>query len=104
VNRGVSYSTLAAREVGTTAAEYDEKAPGLGHRFLDEIEHAEYQIARFPESAPAFGSKFRRILLNRFPFGLVYTLRGDQIWIVAVMHQRRGPSFISRRLKKEGGV
>jgi hypothetical protein len=36
----VQFSPLASREVASTADEYEEKAPGLGEKFISEVEAA----------------------------------------------------------------
>ena len=95
----VQFSPLASREVATTAREYEEKAPGLGEKFIVEVEAATQQVSAFPESAPAFGRRLRRQLLNRFPFALLYSVNEESVWVVAVMYQGRGPVFIAKRLK-----
>jgi plasmid stabilization system protein ParE len=95
----VRFSPLASREVAGTAREYQAKAPGLGEKFISEVETATRQISAFPESAPAFGERLRRRILKRFPFALLYSVREDLVWIVAIMHQSRGPVFIAERLK-----
>ena len=95
----VRFAPLASREVAATASEYEEKAPGLGQKFISEVETATEQLAQFPDSAPRFGARLRRKLLKRFPFALLYSARDEVVWIVAVMHQSRGPTFIAKRLK-----
>ena len=39
----------------------------------------------------------RRCLTNRFPFGIVYTLKDGTIVIVAVMHLNREPDYWKKR-------
>jgi plasmid stabilization system protein ParE len=96
------FSELASRELVRTARDYESKAPGLGGLFLTEVEAATEQIQRFPESAPVFGARLRRKILNRFPYAVLYATAAEVIRIVAIMHQHRGPDFIARRLRIEG--
>ncbi|MFN2444408.1 MAG: type II toxin-antitoxin system RelE/ParE family toxin [Vicinamibacterales bacterium] len=46
---------------------------------------------------PATGAPYlvntRRVLLRRFPFFVVYRVRGDDVQIVAVAHARRRPGY-----------
>jgi hypothetical protein len=39
--------------------------------------------------------------LKRFPYGIVYQIRGDEISIVAVAHLHRQPGYWSERLKDQ---
>ena len=95
----VRFSPLASREVQVTAREYERKAPGLGERFIAEVEAATGQLSAFPGSGTGFGPRLRRRLVTRFPFALLYSVREECVWVVAVMHQSRGPTFLARRLE-----
>ena len=46
-----------------------------------------------PESAPRIGGEFRRRRVRKFPYGIVYTTRGNIIAVVAVMHLHREPGY-----------
>lgn len=35
----------------------------------------------------------RRVLVRRFPFNVIYRLRGDELQIVAFAHTRRKPGY-----------
>jgi len=35
--------------------------------------------------------------MNRFPYGIVYTTHGDDIFVVAVMHLHRKPDYWQTR-------
>lgn len=53
--------------------------------------------------APAVGAPYvagtRRLLARRFPYAVVYRVRGEQVVeIVAVAHYRRRPGYWRRRL------
>jgi plasmid stabilization system protein ParE len=95
----VRFAPLAASELVTTARHYEDIAPGLGETFITAVEAATEQIAAFPESAPAFGPNLRRKLVSRFPFSVIYSVRNESIWVVALMHQSRGPIYVAERLK-----
>ncbi len=44
------------------------------------------------EAGRALAGKVRRLLLGRFPYGLLYTLNPDAIRILAVMNVKRRPA------------
>jgi len=94
-------SSTAARELVGESSKYESKAEGLGTLFIQEFESAVGQIQRFPESGSRFGVRFRRVLMRRFPYAIVYSPSGQVLRIVAIMHQHRGPEFIASRLDKE---
>jgi len=42
-------------------------------------------------------NEFRRSLVNRFPFGILYSVQNDQIYILAVMHLHKEPGYWKKR-------
>ena len=86
---------LAAAEEEMTAAArfYERQCPGLGQRFLDEVERAMTFIQDMPEASPVIHSSVRRKLLRHFPHALLYRLEPERIIVLAVMHLRRKPGY-----------
>lgn len=62
----------AKREMIASALFYEERSPGLGSLFLDEVERGFRRIAERPEAWTEFSSPNRRLLLIEFPFGIIY--------------------------------
>ncbi|MEA2561515.1 MAG: hypothetical protein QOH06_3019 [Acidobacteriota bacterium] len=89
----VSYTSRAREELFDAADYYDLESPGLGSSFLAAVSQALEQIMLYPESAPAVRGRVRRKTVQRFPYSLLYSLRGQTIRIVAVMNQKRRPSY-----------
>jgi plasmid stabilization system protein ParE len=89
----VRFLTLAQQEVDDTVAWYNEQVDGLGQEFLDELDRAIRRVAAYPMSCPEIDSGLRRCLLARFPYGVVYSLEGDTIVVVAVSHLHREPRY-----------
>lgn len=93
----VEYHPQANQELAAAALFYHQQAVGLGGEFLDEVEHAESVIVRFPEAGRLLRGDTRRISLRRFPFALIYQARGEHLWILAVAHERRRPGYWAAR-------
>ena len=83
----------AEQEMFDAACYYEMQAPGLGADFLNKIELAFQDIATTPERWPIVRDTIRRRLIRRFPFSLLYRIDHDEIIILAVMHQKRHPSY-----------
>ncbi len=88
----------AEGELYAAAARYEDRVPGLGLGFLDEVERAMTWVCehppasqRWPDVPPDLG--IRRKLLDRFPFGLPYLQLDDQIVVLAVAHLSREPAY-----------
>ena len=76
---------------------YESRAAGLGLEFARAIDAAVASAVRNPEAYSLVASSCRRVLLRRFPFSLVYRVRGDELLVVAVFHHRRDPTVLAQR-------
>jgi plasmid stabilization system protein ParE len=77
---------------------YEEQAPGLGSRFMDEM------LAQIQRLRPFAGTHSRRLdhyfaLADVWPWAIYYILEQDKMIIAAVLDCRRNPDFIQRRLR-----
>jgi len=93
MNRQVSFPAMAEQELNDAAGYYDALRPGLGQAFLDEIERAVTQILAYPEAAPLVNRIVRRKLVRRFPYSVMYSIRPEDIRILAIAHQKRRPFY-----------
>ena len=85
------FTSAALSELREAVLYYEQKERGLGARFLDEIDAAVDRILRFPRAWHPMSARSRRCRTHRFPFGLLYQIRQDEILITAVMDLRRNP-------------
>lgn len=67
--------------------------------FREELRQAVDAIAVHPHAWPRYGSRTRRYVFPRYPFSLVYLVRGTEIEVVAVAHGRRRPGYWRSRLR-----
>jgi plasmid stabilization system protein ParE len=87
------YLPSAREELNEAAAFYDASVPGLGEAFLDDVERAIATVRKIPGIGASVGRGFRKAILRRFPFTIVYAQRDEEIVIVAIAHQRRRPGY-----------
>lgn len=80
------------QDLSDAAVWYEEQLPGLGHRFLDEVQVALSAIAATPVMHPIVHRNTRRALIHRFPFGVYYQVDNAAIVVLAIMHGSRDPS------------
>jgi toxin ParE1/3/4 len=80
-------------EVKSSYDWYQEQADGLGEDFLNELEYSYQAIIEFFDTWPKFSRGFRRFILSRFPFSVIYRKKNQSIYIVAVMHNSRKPGY-----------
>lgn len=70
---------------------YDEQRAGLGKDFVQEVETALGAIRSNPARFSPIYRHFRRALLHRFPYGIVFAVSDDTVQVVACLHARRDP-------------
>ena len=90
----------AAREEFTAAVQwYEEQRPGLGAEFFDAVVATTDRIDAHPEigTPTSADHQTRRVLVQRFPYQVVYRLLLDEIVIIAVAHLKRRPGYWKER-------
>lgn len=90
----------AEDEMMEAAVFYQEQADGLGERFLDDVEQATRLLSEQPLIGQRIDNHLHRLLLQHFPFSLIYSLEQNEILIIAVAHQRRRPDYWQERLRR----
>ncbi|MFA6009148.1 MAG: type II toxin-antitoxin system RelE/ParE family toxin [Desulfobacteraceae bacterium] len=85
-------------DIGEAYKWYQQQAQGLGDDYIIELELAFQTIAEISYIWPKFKKKFRRYILSRFPFAVIYKESGHKLYVVAVMHQSRKPNYWIKRL------
>ena len=93
MSSALSIHAAAETEINEAADYYDLESSGLGGVFLDEVERALAQVTDFPDAAAPVRAGVHRRLLRKFPYALLYSLRADEIRILAVAHQKRRPFY-----------
>ena len=92
-------ATNCARKSHEADQWYEEKRPGLGEDFLKELESAYLRVEDHPHryarlTVPSMKDReFRRLLLRRFPYKVIYEIRSEVVVVLAVAHGRRRPNY-----------
>ena len=68
---------------------YETKLAGLGDDFISAVEDTIATIIEHPESHAIFIDDYRKVNTRRFPFKLIYSLKGETITIWSVFHHSR---------------
>ncbi len=76
---------------------YETLQDDLGLEFAQEVFDAIQRILEYPLAWQSMTLKTRRCLINRFPFGIIYQIRENDIVIVAVMHLHKKPNYWKKR-------
>jgi len=92
----------ADTELTDIARWYEQKQRGLGRDFLAQVLDAyaaiEQTPTRFPRLDTDIPLHLRRYRLHRFPHGIIYEVRQDDIRVLAIAHPSRDPNYWISRL------
>src|SRR5512134_3766230 len=94
----VRFHPAAAQEAESAYDWYGARNPFAAHGFREELRLAVDAVAQHPLTWPRHGRQARRYVFPRFPFSLVYRMRGDEVEVLAVAHGRRRPGYWRSRL------
>jgi len=88
-----SFLEIAQIELDEAIEYYNYELPGLGDAFLTEVLSALDRIGEFPEAWSPCSKRTRRCQTRRFPYGVIYQIRGQEILIVAIANLHRKPDY-----------
>ena len=77
---------------------YEEIETGLGYNFAIEVYSAIQRSLTLPNAWTLIDDEIRRSLVNRFPFGVLYSQEKDGLFILAVMNLHRDPEYWKNRI------
>ena len=86
------FTAAALTELTQAILYYEQRENGLGTAVLNEIEATVNRILQHPTAWHPLSPRTRRCRTHRFPFGLIYQIRTDELLITSVMDLRRDPA------------
>ena len=89
----VVVSSSAQEDMLTASRYYLEQSPDLPDAFLGELNDAFQLIAENPDIGSPIGDGNRKVVLQRFPFLVIYRREKTTCIVLAVGHQRRRPNY-----------
>jgi len=91
--RNVKFIAPARREFLEEVGYYNGKQPGLGARFAEEVEAATARALAYPDAGSPASRSTKRVLVNHFPFSIIYRTSENGIVIFAVANYSRIPEY-----------
>ena len=76
---------------------YEDCEQGLGLDFAREVHAAIQHVLAYPFTWPVLEGEVRRCLVHRFPYGVLYSIEPDGLFILAIMHLHRRPDYWRER-------
>jgi plasmid stabilization system protein ParE len=96
----VRFIPAAEAELDDAFRYYEEESPGLGARFLSEVDAVVKRIVELPDAWQELEAGIRRAQLPRFPYGIIYTREDAHVIVLSVFHLHRKPRRWRTRLKE----
>lgn len=87
----------AEAEINEAVDYYEGRQKGLGLAFVKEVDLTIQNICYFPHAWSPLSKNTRRCLTNRFPYGVIYQTKNDEIIIIAVMQLNKKPGYWKKR-------
>ncbi|MFN0071432.1 MAG: type II toxin-antitoxin system RelE/ParE family toxin [Chloroflexota bacterium] len=88
-----SFHPEALDEYRTATQYYARRNPELAARCVEAVVGAIQQMLEHPLAGRVLEDEVRRCLTRVFPYGVLYSVEGDEVLIVAVMHTSRRPGY-----------
>jgi toxin ParE1/3/4 len=92
------FHPLAWEEMEATDDWYRSRSFDVGLEFLSDLDSAIEDILQAPQRWPKYLYGTRRLVMQRFPFSIIYLDDPDLITIIAVAHAKRKPGYWKGRL------
>lgn len=77
---------------------YNVQSSGLGNIFLEKVLTNVRLIAKFPSAWLKYTENTYTTTLRKFPYNLIFSRRKRTIYIIAVAHHLREPTYWIKRL------
>ncbi|MDY6969846.1 MAG: type II toxin-antitoxin system RelE/ParE family toxin [Spirochaetota bacterium] len=94
----INFLEIAQIELDDAIEYYNYESPGLGDAFLLDVLNALDRIGQFPEAWHPCSKRARRCQTRRFPYGIIYQIRENEILVVAVANLHRDPDLWKDRI------
>ena len=95
--KAVRFHREADQELTEARNWYNQRSEVAAQAFALEIDHAIERILEAPHRYPLGRRGEHRFVLDRFPYTILYRVREDHVFIVAVAHDSRRPEYWRRR-------
>lgn len=87
----------AQTEYDAALAWYHARSLRAADGFEAEVEGMPGLIGANPDSFPAYDDEHRFAVLRRYPYSVIYQVRPDRVYVVAVAHSSRAAGYWSGR-------
>jgi toxin ParE1/3/4 len=98
--KGVAFDPDARAEFLAAVEYYQTCRPGLGRRFREAVETELKNIGAMPFRFRVLHAPFRRCLIPKFAYCIIFTIEPSFVLIIAVAHTKRRPGYWHDRMER----
>jgi toxin ParE1/3/4 len=91
------FHPAAERELAAAINVGETRGAGLGLELLQEVRRVVAMLCDAPQIGEPLDPLRRRFPLRRFPFAIIYRVKGDTLRVLALAHRRRRPGYWRER-------
>jgi plasmid stabilization system protein ParE len=88
----VEFAPLAKEQLRLAQAIHEAESRARAKRFAAEVRRATRLLKDHPEAAPRIRN-FRRLVLARVPYSMLYAVAEDRVYIMELVHQKQEPDY-----------
>jgi plasmid stabilization system protein ParE len=99
--RDIALDEDAKNDIAEAMAFYEAAQEGLGTEFLEAVKQFLPRIAENPRIYPVARGRFRKAVMNRFPYIVYYQFDDRALEVFGVIHAKRSRRHVARRLKRQ---
>lgn len=101
-DQAVKYSVIVRPEAEEDLKEvftwYEDNRIGLGYDFLLQVDAGINFLRKNPEIHPIEYKGTRKHIVKRFPYKIIYSVEGEKIIVLAVLHGKRSTAILKKRV------
>jgi plasmid stabilization system protein ParE len=94
----IRFTEAAEADLSEARDWYETESPDLSRRFLIEVRKQLDRIAENHQQFPLLRRGARRAHVRNFPYGIIFRVVDDIIYIVAIFHFSRNPRIWQKRV------
>jgi toxin ParE1/3/4 len=98
---GIVFDPDARAEFLAAVEYYEECQKGLGRSFREVVETTADGIVTMPFRYRVLRAPFRRCLIPKFPYSIIFSIEPNFILVVAVAHIKQNPGYWHNRIEKD---
>jgi plasmid stabilization system protein ParE len=98
--RDIALDENAKSDIAEAMAHYEAAQEGLGTEFLEALKQFLPCIAENPRIYTVARARFRKAVMNRFPYIVCYQFDDRSLDVFGVIHAKRSKRHVARRLKR----